>query len=96
MLFRSGARVLPFDLNPFEELHDLPILLETTAAHRLCEDDLKALPAVLDELAAIWLVSPAQRSGDSVQVAQWDEAFHCTLVAVAGNAEIARVHRDVT
>jgi hypothetical protein len=26
----------------------------------------------------------------------WDEAFHCALVAAAGNAEVARVHRDVT
>ena len=33
---------------------------------------------------------------DAKQVAQWDEAFHCTLVAAAGNAEMARVHRDVT
>jgi DNA-binding GntR family transcriptional regulator len=30
------------------------------------------------------------------QVSQWDEAFHCSLVAAAGNAEMARVHRDVT
>lgn len=51
---------------------------------------------LLDELAAIWLVSAADRSQDAQQVAQWDEAFHCTLVAAAGNAEMARVHRDVT
>ena len=38
----------------------------------------------------------AQRSSDTVQVAQWDEAFHCALVAAAGNGEMARVHRDVT
>ena len=25
-----------------------------------------------------------------------DEAFHCVLVAAAGNAEMARVHREVT
>ena len=72
------------------------MLLESAAAHRLCEYDLRALPRVLDELAVIRLVSPAQRSSDSVQVAQWDEAFHCTLVAAAGNAEMARVQRDVT
>ena len=29
-------------------------------------------------------------------MAQCDEEFHCTLVAAAGNAEMARVHRDVT
>ena len=51
---------------------------------------------MLDRLAAIWLVPVAERSADTVQVAQWDEAFHCALVAAAGNAEMARVHRDVT
>ncbi|MDP2448681.1 MAG: GntR family transcriptional regulator [Polaromonas sp.] len=96
VLFRSGWRVLPFDFNQFEELYDLRMVLETTAAHRLCEDALKVNPALLDDLAAIWLVSPEQRSSDTVQVAQWDEAFHCALVAAAGNAEMARVHRDVT
>ena len=35
-------------------------------------------------------------TADGVQVAQWDEAFHCALVEAAGNAEMARVHRDVT
>lgn len=51
---------------------------------------------LLDELADIWLVDAADRSMDAKQVARWDEAFHCTLVAAAGNAEMARVHRDVT
>lgn len=50
----------------------------------------------LDAPAAIWLVKPALRSQDAVQVAQWDEAFHCALVAAAGSAEMARVQRDVT
>jgi hypothetical protein len=51
---------------------------------------------LLDQLAAIWLVPAAERSADRVQVGEWDEAFHCALVAAAGNAEVARVHRDVT
>jgi DNA-binding GntR family transcriptional regulator len=96
VLFRSGWRVLPFDFNQFEELYDLRMVLETTAAQRLCDDALKVDNSMLDALAAIWLVSPDQRSSDTVQVAQWDEAFHCALVAAAGNAEMARVHRDVT
>jgi DNA-binding GntR family transcriptional regulator len=82
VLFRSGWRVLPFDFDKFEQLYDLRMVLENTA--------------LLAELAAIWLVPAAQRSTDHVQVAQWDEAFHCALVAAAGNAEMARVHRDVT
>jgi len=100
VLFRSGWRVLPFDFDQFEQLYDLRMVLETTAAHRLCEDGLrrgrKADSTLLDGLVAIWLVPTAQRSADAVQVSRWDEEFHCALVAAAGNAAMARVHRDVT
>jgi DNA-binding GntR family transcriptional regulator len=96
VLFRSGWRVLPFDFDQFEQLYDLRMVLETTAAHRLCEDGKRVDRELLDQLNGIWLVPAAERSTDTVQVAQWDEAFHCALVAAAGNAEMARVHRDVT
>ena len=96
VLFRSGWRVLPFDFDQFEELYDLRQVLETTAVHRLCEGVPKINQLQLDALADIWFVGIADRSIDAKQVAQWDEAFHCTLVAAAGNAEMARVHRDVT
>ena len=96
VLFRSGWRVLPFDFDQFEALYDLRMVLETTAVHRLCEATPKINLKLLDELVAIWLVAPEQRSSDAAQVAVWDEAFHCALVAAAGNAEMARVHSDVT
>ena len=96
VLFRSGWRVLPFDFDQFEQLYDLRMVLETTAVQRLCTDGERVDRALLDRLTAIWLVPVAERSADTVQVAQWDEAFHCALVAAAGNAEMARVHRDVT
>ena len=96
VLFRSGWRVLPFDFNQFEELYDLRMVLETTAAQRLCADGERVDRELLDKLAAIWLVPLAERSSDTVQVGKWDEEFHCALVAAAGNAEMARVHRDVT
>ena len=96
VLFRSGWRVLPFDFEKFEQLYDLRMVLETTAAHRLSGDAARVDRALLDSLAAIWLVPAAQRSTSMVDVARWDEAFHCALVAAAGNAEMARVHRDVT
>ncbi len=96
VLFRSGWRVLPFDFDRFEQLYDLRMVLETTAAHRLCETDRHIDRAMLETLVNIWLVPNAQRSTDAPQVAQWDEEFHCSLVAAAGNAEMARVHRDVT
>jgi DNA-binding GntR family transcriptional regulator len=96
VLFRSGWRVLPFDFDQFEQLYDLRMVLETTAVHRICADDERVDRELLDQLNAIWLVPAAERSTDTVQVAQWDEQFHCALVAAAGNAEMARVHRDVT
>jgi DNA-binding GntR family transcriptional regulator len=63
---------------------------------RLCDDARRVDRQLLDDLQAIWLVEPSQRSTDAVQVAEWDEDFHCALVEAAGNAEMARVHRDVT
>ncbi len=96
VLFRNGWRVLPFDFEQFEQLYDLRMVLETTAVQRLCADDVHVDRALLDQIAAIWLVPAAERSADIRQVAQWDEDFHCSLVAAAGNAEMARVHRDVT
>lgn len=96
VLFRSGWRVLPFDFDRFEQLYDLRMVLETTAAQRLCIVGEQVDRALIEQLSAIWLVPEADRSTDTVQVAQWDEAFHCALVATAGNAEMARVHRDVT
>jgi DNA-binding GntR family transcriptional regulator len=96
VLFRSGWRVLPFDFERFEQLYDLRMVLETAAVQRLCTDGERVDQALLDQLAAIWLVPQAERSKDMAQVALWDESFHCSLVAAAGNAEMARVHREVT
>lgn len=96
VLFRSGWRVLPFDFARFDQLYDLRLLLETTAVRRICEDYARVDRAQIDALARYWLVPAAARSSDAAAVAEADEAFHCTLVGAAGNAEMARVHRDVT
>jgi DNA-binding GntR family transcriptional regulator len=94
--FRSGWRVLPFDFEQFEQLYDLRMVLETTAAQRLCMQGDGVPSAALQALAEIWLVPAAQRSSDGAAVGRWDEQFHSTLVAACGNAEMARVHSDVT
>lgn len=91
---RSGWSVRPFDFQQFEELYDLRILLEEAAVKRLCE--LEAPPPALQALCAFWIAAPEDRSTDSHLVARQDEEFHCDLVAAAGNAEFARVHREVT
>lgn len=96
VFFRSGWRVLPFDFDKFEQLYDLRMVLETTAAQRLCNADERVDRALLDQLVGTWLVPVAERSDDGVQVGRWDEVFHCSLVAATGNAEMTRVHKDVT
>ena len=53
-------------------------------------------PPALEALKAVWLVPAAMRSTDAREVGEFDEAFHATLVSAAGNAEIAKVHQDVT
>jgi DNA-binding GntR family transcriptional regulator len=96
VLFRNGWRVLPFNFEQFEQLYDLRMVLETTAVQRICADDVHVDRDLLERIAAIWLVPATERSSDIKQVAQWDEEFHCSLVAAAGNGEMTRVHRDVT
>ena len=93
VLFRSGWRVKPFDFRQFEDLYDVRVILESAALRRLCE---MAEQPPLDELKQFWLVAPGERLIDGRGVAQHDEAFHSTLVAAAGNAEMARIHHDIT
>jgi DNA-binding GntR family transcriptional regulator len=95
VLFRSGWRVLPFDFEKFEQLYDLRMVLEVAAVQKLC-NGIAAAPQALGSLESLWLVPASERCLDEEQVSQWDEAFHCTLVAAAGNAEMTRVHREVT
>lgn len=95
--FRSGWQVSPFDFEVFEHLYDLRVVLETTAVQRLCEAALDRVDrSRLDALRAFWLVPKAERKLDGRLVSARDEAFHATLVAAAGNPELAKVHRDVT
>ncbi|MET0350356.1 MAG: GntR family transcriptional regulator [Rhizobacter sp.] len=91
--FRSGWSVAPFDFRKLEDLYDLRVVLECSAIDRLCAAD--PMPD-LSELKSVWLVPERDRLTDTTEVAALDEAFHATLVRAAGNAEMARVHGDVT
>jgi DNA-binding GntR family transcriptional regulator len=90
---KSGWSVSPLDFDQFDHLYDLRIVLELAAVQKLCAGEPSAL---LDGLRAIWLVRPNKRLTDSAKVAQLDEDFHASLVATAGNPELARVHHDIT
>ena len=91
---KLGWFVLPIDFGRLEQLYDLRVVLELASVARLCA--LTEHPPELDALKAVWLVPPAERLSDGRAVGAHDEQFHATLVRAAGNAEMARVHWDVT
>jgi len=91
---KSGWHVKPIDFGKLEQLYDLRVLLEHASIAKLCAqpDDAPELA----QLKAIWLVPAAERIDDGMAVGALDEQFHASLVRAAGNAEVARVHWDVT
>ena len=92
--FRSGWQVRSFDFEYFEELYDFRTVLEREAVRRLCAMPPLACAEVLAELKCFWMETP--RPEDDKIVSAKDEAFHTTLVAAAGNQEMARVHAGLT
>ena len=92
---KSGWFVRPIDFDKLEQLYDLRVLLEQASVAKLCARAEDSSPE-LDALKKVWLLPAAERLTDGREVGALDEAFHATLVRAAGNAEIARVHWDVT
>jgi DNA-binding GntR family transcriptional regulator len=91
---KSGWYVRPIDFDKLEQLYDLRVILELASVARLCA--MAEQPEALTALKAVWLLPMAERLADPHEVGALDEQFHATLVSAAGNAEIARVHWDVT
>ncbi|MGB9095061.1 GntR family transcriptional regulator [Erwinia sp.] len=92
--FRSGWQVRQFDFEYFEELYDLRIVLECEAVRRLCSMPQARASELLSELSLFWIDSPRLAEGKAVSL--HDEAFHMTMVAAAGNSEMARIHAELT
>ncbi|HEX3953907.1 MAG TPA: GntR family transcriptional regulator [Stellaceae bacterium] len=90
---RSGWTILPFDFARFDELYDLRTILETAAIERIYHT---GNAAALADLRTVWSVPVPAREANPRLMADLDEEFHCRLVAAAGNAELARVHTDLT
>jgi DNA-binding GntR family transcriptional regulator len=92
--FRRGWQVRNLDFVQFDNLYDLRIVLECAAIDRICQMD--SIPEALARLKDIWLVTEEEREQDGRRVAQLDEQFHADLVSAAGNAEMSRVHAELT
>lgn len=91
---KAGWFVRPIDFDKLDQLYDLRVLLELASVARLCARETD--PPELEALKDAWLVPAGGRLTDMRAVGALDEAFHATLVRAAGNAEIAKVHWDVT
>jgi DNA-binding GntR family transcriptional regulator len=91
---KSGWFVMPIDFARLDQLYDLRIVLELASVDRLVAR--RDEPPALDTLKAVWLVPAAERLADPRAIGALDEEFHATLVSATVNAEIARVHQDVT
>ena len=91
---KAGWFVRPIDFARLEQLYDLRVILELASVAKLCARTQAV--GELDELKSVWLVPVNERVADAREVGALDEQFHATLVRSAGNAEIARVHWDVT
>jgi DNA-binding GntR family transcriptional regulator len=91
---KAGWFVKPIDFDRLDQLYDLRVLLESASVARLCART--SDPPALEALKTAWLVPAGERLSDMRAVGAFDEAFHATLVHAAGNAEIAKVHGDVT
>lgn len=91
--FRSGWNVRPFDFKRFGELYDVRVILEQAAIKQLCEngDPNEILP-----LRDIWCVPAEARLTDGPVLHELDETFHRTLVATARNAELSKMHMEVS
>lgn len=90
---KAGWQVKPFDFRLFQELYDLRTILETASIRQV----VSRLPlAGVDDLAKRWILSPLERKKDGQALAEADEAFHHTLVVLAGNREVSRLHQEIT
>ena len=89
----GGWMVRPLDIRHFEDLYDVRVALEILAIQKICKLD--PFPD-LDHLCRVWFVPEADRLDDGVELARLDEEFHAAIVAASGNAEISRIHADIS
>lgn len=92
--FRRGWKVSEINFEQLDQLYDLRIVLELASIERIAVSP--PPHAVIDELKAVWCVATETRESEPIVMFGMDENFHRGLVAATGNAEMLRVHNDVT
>ena len=92
---RVGWQVRPLDLNYYQQLYDVRIVLEKEAI-RLISKNKPEQNAILKDLKTIWMVPSEEFLTDFKQVVANDEKFHHQLIVATGNKEMARIHKEIT
>lgn len=92
---RVGWQVRPLNLNYYQQLYDVRIVLENEAI-RLISKNKPELNPILVALKAIWMVPSEEFLTDFKQVVANDEDFHRQLILATGNIEMARIHNEIT
>ena len=92
--FRSGWQVRALDFQNLEELYDLRVVLELSAAERLCLNPERQ--QLLEALLPLWPLNGQVRVEQGQEVARQDEEFHAFLVGTTGNQEIQKVHQGLS
>ncbi|MDR5828632.1 GntR family transcriptional regulator [Caballeronia sp. LP006] len=92
--FRRGWKVSDINFDQLDQLYDLRIVLEVASLDKLGNTP-PPYPHI-DALKEVWCVSPEARESDPVAMFNMDENFHRGIVSATGNAEILRVHDEVT
>lgn len=89
----SSWQVKPLDLAFYEDIYDFRVEIEAVALRRICAPDAAPLPGALQ---AFWCRPPERRERVGTLVADRDEAFHRTLVSLAGSQAMLRSFDDLT
>lgn len=92
---RVGWQVRPLDLNYYQQLYDVRIILEKEAI-RLISKNKPEKNQILNELKHVWMVPSEDFLTDFMQVVANDEAFHQQLIVATGNCEMVRIHDEIT
>lgn len=92
--FRRGWKVSDINFAQLDQLYELRIVLELAAVERLSSATVHH--DVIARLKDVWCVAAEARETDPSVMFRIDEQFHRGLVAATGNAEMERVHNDIT
>lgn len=92
---RVGWQVRPLNLNYYQQLYDVRIVLEKEAIRLISKNNPEQNP-ILVKLKSIWMIPSEEFLTDFKQVVANDEDFHQQLILATGNKEMARIHKDIT